>query len=135
MSIDRLVAERVMGWTVNKEQSPYRWNVPLDTRYYHEWDTCFVNNGCPRFSDHIADAWEVVEHLERQSPKWLCKLVRRAGDLADFNQIGWTCELRWIGVTRPREEAFGVHESAPMAICLAALRAVGVSEQEIEEAK
>lgn len=124
--LDRLVAERVMGWTVNRERDE-RWNVPLDSTYFKVWDQTTTKNA-PWFSKTMSHAWEVVEHLRKQtnddgSCRWLVSLID--------HQHKWEAVVHEIGMD---DIACECDESAQMAICLAALRAVGVPESEIQEA-
>lgn len=126
--LDRLVAEKVMGWTVNKEQSPYQWSVPLGQGLLYEcWD-CTPATKAESFSTDIAAAWEMVEHLRKQtnqdgSCRWLVSIID--------HQHKWEAVVHEIGMD---DIACECDESAPTAICLAALRAVGMPESEIQEA-
>lgn len=60
--MDAEIAEKVMGWTVSRERSPYRWNVPLDSDYYREWDGRPIA-GAPEFSTDIEAAMPVRAKL------------------------------------------------------------------------
>jgi len=95
-----LVAVWVMGW-----QPRYGVETPDDDPHM------------PAYSTSIEAAWEVFE--------WLCK---RGDDIAEvvqltFNvQSGWWCTSeRWTQI-----DVVGNAPTAPLAICLAALKAVGV---------
>jgi len=103
--LDALVAEKVMGMRPGVD-----WHSPC-------FDEFFCDNPCPRFSTSIAAAWEVFE--------WLCK---RGDDIAEVVQLtfnvqnGWWCTSeRWTQI-----DVQGNAPTAPLAICLAALKAVGV---------
>ena len=125
--LDRLVAEKVMGWTVNKERSPYQWFVPLDQGLLYEcWDQTPATK-TEEFSTDIAAAWEVVEHLRTRKDE---PMVITALDNDDGEYVIAFAKRddRWT--TRN----IGKHRDAPMAIGLAALRAVGVPEATIQEA-
>lgn len=95
----------------------------------------------PRYSDDIAAAMEAVAKLEgdHTGTYWLADLCRKSGDSEPWGAIRWTCTLRRLGGSWPKYDrepgyAIGVDDTAPLAISLAALRAVGVPEEKIEEA-
>lgn len=101
-TIDALVAEKVIGWTVKPGQIGTSHSVkghfisPVDV---------------PRYSTEIAAAWEVVERflpmqLEFTIGKWECWSY--AGEKLCSAEAG----------------------TAPLAICLAALKSVGVEVPE-----
>ena len=96
--LDALVAEKVMGG---------RRMRTTDARYY--WNGLNTNGELPAYSTDIAAAWTVVERL---------------GD--KFNFIG-KCADGWNAVLFYDGNSHGeIAPSAPHAICLAALKAVGV---------
>lgn len=105
--LDALVAERVMGWTVNRrdgghwqvERRPGQWNC------LHNWEA----------SLDIAAAWQVVEHIRRK--------------LFDVEIIG--AEGEWaVRITDTDHDgnehlmAEQCEQTAPLAICKAGLQAV-----------
>jgi hypothetical protein len=98
--IDQLVAEKVMGWIKPPATSVLKpmWVAPPKGTVYPE---------LPKFSTNIQDAWAVVEKLKEE------KLFRLTQSL----EGKW-----WADFNDERE----YHESAPMAICLAALKAVEI---------
>ena len=112
--LDALIAEKVMGFAV---------------KLWPHTDRLFVaerGNGTqillPAYSTDIAAAWEVVEKLgERFHARLLTPFIR-SGD------NHYWCGFTPLGMTgfngRPDYEA--VAETAPLAICRAALKAVGV---------
>ena len=127
--IDALVAEKVMGWKPNQECTDENREIH---EYYDGWicTACEAtggwgsqddhDTGLHRYSTDIAAAWEVAEkHLH---PDWDVDLYR---DKVEGGS--WECELvcweRKIAVT-------AVADTAPMAICLAALKAVGEKDTE-----
>jgi hypothetical protein len=117
--LDRLVAERCCDWNVNMERAPYRWAVPLRSPYYAVWDGQPVEWGVPTFSGTISDAWRVREECEESGMS-----------MGLMDHLGpWECVFLEGG-----ETFIGKHESAPTAICLAALKAFGVDEATIQEA-
>ena len=116
--IDRLVAERVMGWTVRESE-------PDDNDYERYINGWAVSRWNP--STDIAAAWGVVEHLRtrKDDPMVITMLDNDDGEYV----IAFATRAdRWT----TRE--IGKHRDAPLAICLAALRSVGVPESEIQEA-
>lgn len=125
---DALVAEKVMG--LNKED------------YYSDYDKLssqkqnVISRGqgwfpepLKNYSTDIKAAWEVVEKLT--SEKWLAFKVLQRPSRADANEA-WTKGLKAVveiifggqGVNGPPLTVKA--SSAPEAICLAALRVVGV---------
>ena len=103
--LDRLVAEKVMGFVSEDYVPPGRWHCRPDGR--EEWFQPSTN---------IAHAWEVVERLDAQG--W---------DVVVINCTGCHGEAgRWAAdIVNDEHGAIGVHaDTAPLAICLAALAAV-----------
>jgi hypothetical protein len=97
--LDALVAEKIMGWKVEYGELG------------HEH---FTENGeikfLPFYSTNISDAWEVVEKFDdisvsKDKKEFLCEIVVFNGNIGRVY------------------EAYA--ETAPLAICLAALKAVG----------
>lgn len=100
--LDALVAEKVMGW----KSVEHRFEDP-----FHRWDGIAPEHGShrftvPDFSTDIAAAWEVVEKLN---------------DLILERDV--TAEGTRYNVVIDGIETWA--ETAPHAICLAALKAVG----------
>lgn len=118
--LDALIAEKVMGYKridfkdlkhLENEDSPHIWVDPDGFKH-----------GCsPPFSTSIEAAWEVVEKLQSNGGfvfefKSSEKFVQ-----AVFNHLLPTPETLWRGSTVWTEKV-----TAPHAICLAALKALGV---------
>jgi hypothetical protein len=111
--LDALIAEKVMGWRILKKLTiPPK---PLD-----EADPCGLPPGVsddgktawvsiPHYSADIADAWQVVEKL----------LAQGFGVEILSDQGQWSVQFWNLG----RQTEYG--DSAPHAICLAALKVVG----------
>lgn len=97
--MDTLVAQEVMGWHCwNTEQGPcYKTADGQYVRGAHTWSP----------STSIADAWEVVEFLIG---------IRKLLSIHP-HMFEWSCE--WAG----GHHAYA--KTAPLAICRAALKAVG----------
>ena len=104
--LDALVAEKVMGW----RRREGRWLVP---------DRVYSRRNCPRYSTSIAAAWQVVERFEER--------VAIEGPVTTSDI--WRCSI-WTSWDENRESSVADTTSAPRAICLAALRAVGVGVED-----
>lgn len=98
--IDKLVAEKVLGWTKPPGTSVLKpmWVAPPMGTVYPE---------LPKFSESIQDAWLIVEKLKE---KYLFRLTQ-------------SLEGKWWADFNDKRV---YHDSAPMSICMAALKAVGV---------
>jgi len=96
--IDREVAEKVMGWNPNEDGD---WDTPDGHwcgYYEHEWHP----------STSISDAWQVVETIDD------CLHLKEHG------AKGIWCAM-FCGLMQEWEHG----DTAPLAICKAALKAVG----------
>lgn len=98
--LDALVAEKVMGW---KDCEGGRGSAPEGGRFL-----------VPHYSDGMGPAWEVVEKLRSDSNNHMI-------------EIFWDCDT-WFCVIQSHNKELVKEwcETAPHAICLAALKAVGV---------
>ena len=133
--IDALIAEKVMGWV----KKTITLAVKNKEGYVQSWEeTCLVNpkfpdvdllhrlefsedqsdkQKMPYYSTSISDAWEVVEKMKRHFPS----IVYNS---SDSNSSMWNISF-W-------KDEFGgeswdaIAETAPRAICLAALKVIGV---------
>ena len=140
--LDALVAEKVMGLVLT---------CPVDPRFDHSVGTnkdgsSAKRNFCrwpdgrehwiPFFSTDIADAWQVVEKLAGdgdEHPACIQKGLPAFGDHATPFEVyknyagypGWTCYFADY-------EVCAHADTAPLAICKAALKACGV---EVESPK
>lgn len=115
--IDALVAEKVMGWM----PFPLADGEVMEGYYYNgitTWPT-----PAPNYSTNIADAWQVVEMLSDEyeydhvtisssNKVWYCDIVKNL----PANEDGELDSDVWDHTA----------STAPMAICLAALKAMGV---------
>lgn len=112
---DALVAEKVMGWTL--ELRKYVWEDPSE--FYRSDHADFHDGRCipiteasgylRPYTTDISAAWEVVE-----------KMGGYGRSLFEWSE-GWIFEL----VTSDGESVVGQAYTAPLAICIAALKAVG----------
>ncbi|GED14021.1 BC1872 family protein [Aneurinibacillus migulanus] len=112
--LDILVAEKVMGWVVDGDIIE---NADLD-----EQGRCTFPSGdflmnketrepLPNYSTNIADAWKVLE-----------KLIQLGAEINVGFYKQWDCSIDYpIGCNWLVQA-----ETAPLAICLAALKALGV---------
>ena len=152
--LSRLVGERVMGltpwredragtsyvvWTAGDVKPWSKFRVETHKRESKRYTKIAAKDIDPRndidcgtermrYPTSIAAAWEVVEHLRKQtkddgSRKYLVSIIDYPNtfDVVVENHDTY-------------ESAHACKTSAPMAICLAALRAVGVPEATIQEA-
>lgn len=121
--LDALVAEKVMGWSMTTLQRLLE-------------QAGLVDRFCP--STSIADAMEAAEKVWKRVPKtghgtYRFQLSRRDGESlsggffgkGDGDQGKWVCEFAMDAQGDWRTHSVGSAPTAPMAICLAALRAVG----------
>ena len=122
--IDLLVAKKVTGCYVRKQhwEDLYALHVPgviIKADYLSREDAW---TGVPHYSTDIAAAWEVVQHLKDRdgSPHYLWLSYQGDSILTKTNSSHWLCAFS--SPEKFRAEA----DTAPMAICLAALKAVGV---------
>lgn len=112
--IDTLIAEKVFGYTVKvfsvgpaASVALYR---PKLVNYDAVWST--VNS----YSTHMSLAWEVVNHFAGTSALSEFKLQQ------DYEGL-WQCVISGSGEVNYRGISVN-QDSAPMAICLAALNAL-----------
>ena len=130
--LDALVAEKIMGWAwaVTKENGivPFRRLVDPDIDYSRILDALLpddksiriLDRGYPHYSTSIADAWMVVEKITNmQIPKHVGQTMLHR--LRQCGGRGWG--VIWCSDFGYTEEVFG--KTPELAICLAALKAVG----------
>ncbi|WP_203363062.1 hypothetical protein [Bacillus sp. REN10] len=119
--IDQLVAEKVMGWEIKKSElvnAEQTVNTYIESEYV--LDVLLFNDDIHREwnpSEDISDAWIVVEKLSKE---FGVKVYQDEGAPCECDLHHWSEEPKYHG------EA----ETAPMAICLAALESVGVEVPE-----
>lgn len=120
--LDALIAEKVMGLRLDYEFSEEMGApaVPELRDQYDEWGVL------PNYSTDMACAWQVVTHMTRKDR------AREESDLyfkltyAWDDDYGCWASFDWKGVADTHPLYQGHADTAPHAICLAALRAVGV---------
>jgi hypothetical protein len=114
--LDALIAERVCGW------ERVRFTGPPDDFYGHEPGREGNGHLVPRYSTDIAAAWLVAEKLRLTvTPTW----SPANGDCWQAARCNWmqSGETNAVGMTNNGQWTKG--ETAPLAICLAALKEVG----------
>jgi hypothetical protein len=128
--LDALVAEKVMGWKWQRHEDSKGWwcetfhdpnglkalvRDEKGTRESHWWPGGEMGaRSMPSYSTEISAAWEVVEKMVGKRPAFF--VMDRPVDV--FSKE-WRCAFDTSG-------AYSWADSAPFAICLAALKAVGV---------
>lgn len=124
--LDALIAEKVMGWERGEN-----WLIPpvgtpmRDNNWAAEWDEKGRPHWLPRYSQDIEAAWQVVEKLRKD---WEYLFIN-AG-----NGWGVECRTEHVDISPSNDITYqwtestgNIHgDTAPLAICLAALKAVGV---------
>ena len=119
--IDELVAVRVVGWTVSNG-SAYS---PEGGRYADiPWNDENRPRWLPRYSTDIAAAWEVARHV----------ISGRHVRFATLEGSHTQPFAEFFDVSTGHERFSACENTIELAICLAALRSVGVSEEEIGKA-
>jgi len=109
MELDRLIHEDVMGFTLKDH--------PYGGMSWHNGEF-FVSRSHPSYSTDIASAWEVVEKLVEMD---------FYPDLISTSSDGWVwqCVLHTtLDDEYPDNPFYGRSNTAPHAICLAALKAI-----------
>ena len=124
--LDALVAEKLFGWEGIERVECSRCGIGegADLHGYYEDSSVLC---IPKYSTDIAAAWEVLDHVYKTSGFQEISILR-------FSESdGWEVRLGKPG-SRTRIEAHvsgsmlnheNVAQAAPLAICLAALKAVG----------
>lgn len=120
--LDALVAEKVMGWT---RHYPIQEEDGGASDFDSDWfeDPKGNPSDVPNYSEDIAAAWAVVEKMRplnvdltnhARAERWCCVFFDRDGGSDGF-----------IPELKGRFQEYTVAAAAPLAICRAALKAVG----------
>ncbi len=125
--LNTLIAEKVMGWTLTEEKGPNSYDYfcwkSADGKVGH-------SNNMFMPSTNIADAWKVVEKLRDKSLQF--ELRVSPGTL----WIVWVARLSMIPFQEDELLAEAKGDTAPYAICLAALKAIeGVKLDHLNDSK
>lgn len=132
--LDALIAEKVMGWNwVNVFSNALMIVPPIGDklRHAHKYVDKGIPDNMPHYSTNIADAWLVVEKLKGMGfGVTINEVCKRSGFYKyNDNVLGyWHCNFTVsdkddndkLLKTNPE-----IAETAPLAICLAALKACG----------
>jgi hypothetical protein len=146
--LDALIAEKVMGWKPRQSKHGY-WNLDgpngehftdIDRRDYTAqydketgqkvqqapWWEYFWDE-IPFYSTNIADAWEVVEKLGRWRGFDFMLVMPNPEQTFHLH----TYEAGWYEATNdgPERRVVSDADTAPLAICIAALKAVSQEGQ------
>ncbi len=114
--LDALVAEKVMG--ITREQMDRYKNLPS---YAASYDGAVEEPR--RYSTDITSAWSVVEKLQSSNPYW--DETGKEAFLAFQMSPAWGVEGACWMVNFGDSTTLEFGKTAPHAICLAALKAVG----------
>jgi hypothetical protein len=119
--LDALVAEKVMGWTLcDRVAMGWGDGPPVFATGEDPYDdTARPSRQDWRPSEDIAAAWEVVEN-------WRNRCNGEGVVLLSWHSEEWVCELGIWGVESGFRHAPA--DTAPLAICRAALLAVGITD-------
>lgn len=137
-ALDALIAEHVFGWRLisklDLEDLGYSVKTPLllppgILLSVPKDQFNFITSHIPRYSEDIAAAWEVLAKL---AEKYEITFYNFKEDPANSNsKLLWKVQLReHYFTTAPGNGEDSIAESAPQAICLAALQAMGYKVKE-----
>lgn len=124
--INAMVAEKIFGWKRIHDEYSRWWSIPESDPAYADLDG---HDYTPPYSSDISAAWAVVHRVKDLHSE-------SRGGMGDvvitFNPYTarWTVKFNWSN-NKPVEWD---NPSECMAICIAALKAVGVPDSEIQEA-
>jgi hypothetical protein len=120
--LDALVAERVMGLQVQRDQYTAGVKALLgDKRSDDPWDYYIgdTNDRLPHYSTDISAAWLVVERM-RQTHDFELGLLAKFKNGKDL----WEAEFTDCATDEAYKSYLAEADTAPLAICLAALAAL-----------
>lgn len=142
-SLDALVAEHIMGWKWMLYPKDQKWaQIYLNEGKTGYWmaGTCTINTtnsdntpNCPRYSTDIHDAWKVVEAVKCKTPwdgfSFYLVWGPYGKDMTPkgaHGQIIYPREMSWLCKVETLKNTYSiVSDTAPHAICLAALKTIG----------
>lgn len=130
--IDVLVAEKILGYRkIDRMEHLFGTYVHLTWRA-DETSTAYTDAQLPHFTSDIQAAWEVVEKLGNKVTIYGPEARYASGEYR--NGDTWDCEItgdfqsEWSDDPEDRTDYVRCEgATAPLAICLAALKAVGVT--------
>lgn len=121
--LDCLIAEKIFEWKLVSEEVES--GMPHHELYRTPSGRGFYHYQVPKFSSEIDAAWRVVEKFRRGfEGKASAYIEVVVTDLPDYQDT--YCKI----VAPDRKEVVMWAHEAPLAICLAALKAVGVEVPE-----
>lgn len=119
--LDALVAKKVMEWC---QEYAYDLDGNMEPMWKEPEYLVPPNSDeakkTPRFSTDIAAAWKVIITL--YSKRWFADIDNLEVD----GKLMWGC-LLWTGDGRAADSVYSDADTAPLAICRAALKAVAAS--------
>ena len=119
LELDILVAEKVMKLKVVKNKSGSKYGgfyYSIGRPYwYDDQGDMKLENPVPNYSDDIVAAWEVVEKMRR-------KIFR-----IETDSMLWTIVIHKMDKRGIKSYQAAMSDSFPHAICLAALKVIGVN--------
>jgi hypothetical protein len=129
--IDALVAEHIFGWgevTFNAEINAATGRTPSRTGGMDGRGFAWI----PRYSEDISAAWEVVERMKTDD--WSFRFSNNAWangqqSAAFFKAVNAIGKDILAGDYVYEDNAWVIADSAPLAICKAALKAKGVETE------
>ena len=138
-NIDAMVARHCFQWEwrfypelneswLTDPATPRRHGCVVEATPSAKQDTGSV----PAFSTDPACAWNVVDKIQKDSPTWRFSL--RSDEVGGLRWLACFITINNSRESFGRIEGEAIVASRELAICLAALRAVGCPESEIETA-
>lgn len=105
-----------------------------DTLRFSDWNHAVIRRsdipnrselGVPHYTLCGSAMLEVMERMRSMSPSWLASIVLRCGDREPYDKIRYAVDFRRVDGERGMKYACGLADTAPLAVALAALQAVG----------
>jgi hypothetical protein len=120
--MDALLAEKVMGYTLSD----------LSLLAYPKYKLFDIESGefsgyvkeVPHYSTDIAAAWQVVRKIQQD---FFINLICGRNEGRKNGRIGYNCDIGYYE-NNGAPEWYSDSQTAPLAICRAALKAMGVTE-------
>lgn len=122
--LDALVAEKVMGWNRDHEKRKLSYYYG-DDLYAQDLITKLTDVEIPSYSTDIAAAWEVVERFQEEHGLLMFLRANPNGTYEISLECNGVCRDDWKDAACEFYGSSSGLDSAPHAICLAALKAVG----------
>lgn len=114
--LDALVAEKVMGWTLNRFWPVCDLRIDQSKQCEQWFNEEAQYSDLPNYSTNLKAAWEILEIISCHSLEVYWE-----------EYFGWRCEISlWDTVIGDMKVTKERGDTAPHAICKAALRLYGV---------